>query len=566
MGDDKSKNKGPDFIRQIINEELSRGKHHQIITRFPPEPNGYLHIGHAKSIVLNSSIAEDYKGIFNLRFDDTNPVKEETEYVEAIINDVKWLTGRNDFPIYYGSDYFDQIYKWALALIDKGLAYVDEQSPEEIRETRGTPRVPGKDSPFRNRSIEENQLLFKRMTEGEIPEGKAVLRAKIDMNHENIYLRDPVMYRIIQSPHHRQGDKWKVYPMYDFAHGYEDAIEGITHSICTLEFENHRPLYNWFLDNANVPNRPRQVEFAPLNLTYTLLSKRKLIELVKENIVNGWDDPRMPTLSGLRRRGVPAECLRRFCAEIGVSKVLSMVDYEYLNFIVREELNATANRVMAVVDPLKVIITNYPENKTEVFRAENNPSDVAAGFREIPFSRELWIERSDFLEEAPRKFFRLKPGSEVRLKYAYYITCHHVIKDETGNVMELHCSYDPESRGGETPDGRKVKGTLHWVSVPHSKDAEVRLYDQLFSRRNMNVLEEEKEYTDYLNPESLRIIKAKVEAALAECAPFRRFQFLRNGYFISDSKDHKPGAFPVFNRIVGLKDSWAKMKAQEKVH
>ena len=552
--------KGVDFVRQIINDDIKDGKvPHAVQTRFPPEPNGYLHIGHAKSICLNFGIAEDYNGVCKLRFDDTNPSKEEQEYVDSIVEDVRWLGFNADEKIYFASDYFDQLYAWALELINSGKAYVDSQTADEIRETRGTPTVPGTDSPYRNRSVEENLELFEKMRAGGIEEGECILRAKIDMAHQNMNMRDPAMYRIRKASHHRTGDKWNIYPMYDFAHGYEDAIEGITHSICTLEFENHRPLYNWFLENVSAPCHPRQVEFARLNISYTVMSKRKLLELVKENYVNGWDDPRMPTLSGFRRRGYTPASIRRFCSEIGVSKVNSLVDINFLQYIIREELNEKADRAMAVIDPLKVVITNYPEGQIEELEAENNPGNAEAGSRMVPFGREIYIEQNDFMEEPPRKFFRLAPGKEVRLKHAYFITCDEVIKDEKGNVVELRCTYDPATKGGDSPDGRKVKGTLHWVSAEKGREAEIRLYENLFTLENMDEMEEGKDYKDYLNPESLIVKKCIVEPSLAETPAEKSFQFLRQGYFIADTKDHSRDT-PVFNRTVALKDSWAKIQ------
>ncbi len=558
----EEKTKGPDFIRQIINEDLAQGKNDgKVHTRFPPEPNGYLHIGHGKSICLNFGIAEDYKGVCNLRFDDTNPTKEDQEYVDSIIEDVRWLGF--DPEIFYASDYFDQFYAWALELIDAGKAYVDSQSADEIRQSRGTPTKPGVDSPYRTRSVEENRDLFTRMTAGEFEEGSCILRAKIDMAHQNMNMRDPAIYRIRKESHHRTGDKWSIYPMYDFAHGFEDAIEGITHSICTLEFENHRPLYDWFLNNVSAPCHPRQIEFARLNLSYTVMSKRKLLELVTEGLVAGWDDPRMPTLSGFRRRGYTPASIRRFAREIGVSKVNSLVDISFLQFIIREELNENADRAMAVLDPLKVTITNYPEGQIEELEAENNPGNPEAGCRMVPFGREIYIERDDFMEEPPRKFFRLAPGKEVRLKHAYFITCDEVIKDNNGNVTELLCSYDPATKGGDSPDGRKVKGTLHWVSAEKAVEAEVRLYDNLFSLENMDDMEEGKDYKDYLNPESLVIRKAMVEPSLVDAPAGKSFQFLRQGYFCADTGDHS-SAHPVFNRTVALKDSWAKMQKKNK--
>ena len=550
--------KGPHFIEQIIIDDLKNGVVKEVHTRFPPEPNGYLHIGHAKSICLNFGLAEQFGGKCNLRFDDTNPAKEETEYVESIMRDVQWL-GFRWHALRFASDYFQQFYEWALELIHAGKAYVDHQTPDEIRETRGTLTAPGAESPYRNRSVEENLALFQQMKDGAFEDGTCVLRAKIDMNHPNINMRDPVLYRILHRHHFRSGDAWCIYPMYDFAHGYEDAIEGVTHSICTLEFEDHRPLYEWFLDNVSVPCIPRQFEFARLNLTYTVMSKRLLLELVNRKIVSGWDDPRMPTISGIRRRGYTPSALRRFCAEIGVSKSNSMVDIEFLQFIIREELNATALRAMAVLDPLKVVIENYPEGQVEMLDAENNPEDPNAGTRKIPFSRELYIEREDFMENPPKKFFRLSPGSEVRLKHAYFITCKEVVRNEAGEIVELRCEYDPLSRGGEAPDGRRVKGTLHWVSVPHAVKAQVRLYENLFTLRDMSEMEEGKSYNDYMNPESLTVLEnCFVEPALAGAKPLDRFQFLRQGYFCADA-DSTPER-PVFNRTVALKDSWAKMR------
>ena len=550
--------KGPHFIEQIIMDDLKNGVVKEVHTRFPPEPNGYLHIGHAKSICLNFGLAEQFGGKCNLRFDDTNPAKEETEYVESIMRDVQWL-GFRWHTLRFASDYFQQFYEWALELIHAGKAYVDHQTPDEIRETRGTLTAPGVESPYRNRSVGENLALFQQMKDGVLEDGTCVLRAKIDMNHPNINMRDPVLYRILHRHHFRTGDAWCIYPMYDFAHGYEDAIEGVTHSICTLEFEDHRPLYEWFLDNVSVPCTPRQFEFARLNLTYTVMSKRLLLELVNRKIVSGWDDPRMPTISGIRRRGYTPSALRRFCAEIGVSKSNSMVDIEFLQFIIREELNATSLRAMAVLDPLKVVVENYPEGQVEMLDAENNPEDPNAGTRQIPFSRELYIEREDFMENPPKKFFRLSPGSEVRLKHAYFITCKEVVRNDDGEIVELRCEYDLLTRGGEAPDGRRVKGTLHWVSVPHAVKAQVRLYENLFTLRDMSEMEEGKSYNDYLNPESLTVLEnCFVEPALAAAKPLDRFQFLRQGYFCADA-DSTPER-PVFNRTVALKDSWAKMQ------
>jgi glutaminyl-tRNA synthetase len=549
------------FIEQIIVDDLESGRIDTVATRFPPEPNGYLHIGHAKSICLNFGLAEKFGGTCNLRFDDTNPTKEEAEYVESIKEDVRWL-GFDWANLCYASDYFDQFYQWALELIQAGKAYVDNQTPEEIRLTRGTLKEPGRESPYRDRPVEKNLELFEKMKNGDFDEGECVLRAKIDMAHPNLNMRDPVLYRILKRSHHNTGNRWCIYPMYDFAHGYEDAIEGITHSICTLEFQDHRPLYDWLLDNVSVPTRPRQYEFARLNLTYTVMSKRKLLELVQKGYVSGWDDPRMPTICGVRRRGFTPSSIRKFCEEIGVSKTNSMVDIEFLHHCIREELNKTANRVMAVLNPLKVVIENYPEGQVEEIDALNNPEDPDSGWRKVPFSREIYIENDDFMEDPPRKFFRLAPGREVRLKHAYFITCKEVIKDKNGNIQELRCVYDPETKGGDAPDGRKVKGTLHWVSAPHAIKAEVRLYDNLFTLRNMDDMAEGADYKDYLNPDSLKVLQeVLMEPTMKNPEPFTRVQFLRHGYFCVDA-DTKPGK-PVFNRIVSLKDTWAKVKDKE---
>ncbi len=548
------------FIEQIIVEDLESGRVQEVITRFPPEPNGYLHIGHAKSICLNFGLAESFKGKCNLRFDDTNPEKEEEHYMQAIKEDVGWL-GFQWAQLCYASDYFEQFYRWAVELVTAGLAYVDRQSPEEIRQTRGTLTEPGENSPFRNRSVEENLDLLEKMRKGEFDEGECVLRAKIDMSHPNINMRDPVMYRILKKAHYRTGNHWCMYPMYDFAHGYEDAIEGITHSICTLEFADHRPLYDWFLDNVHVPSRPRQYEFARLNLSYTVMSKRLLLGLIQEGIVNGWDDPRMPTIQGLRRRGYTPSSIRRFCGEIGVAKSNSMVDYELLEHTIREELNTTAQRVMVVLRPLKVVIENYPEGREELIEYQNNPEDPSMGTRMVPFSREIYIEQDDFREDPPKKFFRLAPGKEVRLKHAYYLTCREIIKDTSGNIVELRCEYDPQSRGGETADGRKVRGTLHWVSAPHAVNVEVRLYDKLFTLKNMSEMEEGKSYHDYLNPNSLEVLRGSLaEPVLKEAKPFDRFQFLRQGYYTVDYESTQDT--PIFNRIVALKDTWAKIQSK----
>lgn len=547
--------KGLNFLEQIITEDLRSGRTAALCTRFPPEPNGYLHIGHAKSICLNFGLAEQFGGRCNLRFDDTNPSKEETEYVESIVEDVRWL-GFTPASICYASDYFDQFFAWAKELLAAGNAYVDSQTAEEIRATRGTLTQPGTPSPHRNRSVAENEALFDRMARGELDEGSAVLRAKIDMAHPNLNMRDPVLYRILKRPHHRTGNRWCLYPMYDFAHGFEDAIEGVTHSICTLEFQDHRPLYDWFLDHVSVPSRPRQFEFARLNLSYTVMSKRKLLELVTLGLVAGWDDPRMPTISGFRRRGYTPGAIRRFCGEIGVAKADSMVEIELLQFVLREELNRTAPRTMAVLRPLKLILDNYPEGHTEELPAENNPEDPGAGSRMVRFGREVFIEQEDFAENPPKGFFRLSPGKEVRLKHAYLVTCTGVERDGAGNVVALHGTYDPASRGGDAPDGRKVKGTLHWAG-PEAVRAEVRLYEHLFTLRNMGDMAEGTDYRDYLNPQSLTVLPdALVEPALAEADPGARFQFLRHGYFCKDP-DSSP-RHPVYNRTVSLKDSWAR--------
>ena len=551
-----SENKNQNFIEEIITKDLENGTVNEVVTRFPPEPNGYLHIGHAKSICLNFGMAAQFGGRCNLRFDDTNPAKEETEYVEAIMEDVKWL-GFEWAELRYASDYFEQFYKWALDLIKAGKAYVDDQNAEEIRANRGTLTKPGADSPYRDRSVEENLELFAKMTAGEFEEGSHVLRAKIDMASSNLNLRDPVIYRILKREHHRTGAKWCVYPMYDFAHGYEDAIEGVTHSIFTLEFQDHRPLYDWFIANVDVPHVPHQYEFARLNLTYTVMSKRKLLELVSLGIVDGWDDPRMPTISGFRRRGYTAASIRRFCREIGVAKADSMVEVELLQHCLREELNKTAWRGMAVLNPLKVVLENWPEGFVDELPAENNPEDPEAGSRKVKIGREVYIEREDFMEEPVKGFFRLSPGKEVRLKHAYIIKCGEVIKDAAGNVTELRCSVDMESRGGDAPDGRKIKGTLHWVWGGDAVKAKVNLYGHLFTLRNMNDMEEGKDYKDYLDPQSCVVMEeALVEPTLAQAAPLDKFQFLRHGYFCADSATTPER--PVFNLTVSLKDSWGK--------
>ena len=547
------------FIREIIDEDLKNGKHGgRVYTRFPPEPNGYLHIGHAKSICLNYGIARDYNGKFNLRFDDTNPCKEEQEYVDSIIEDVKWLGADWQDRLFYASDYFDQMYQYAVELIKKGKAYVCDQSLEEVREYRGTITEPGKNSPYRDRPAEENLDLFESMKKGEFPDGSKTLRAKIDMTHPNLLMRDPVMYRILHEEHHRTGAKWCIYPMYDWAHGLEDSIEQITHSICTLEFETHRQLYDWFLEELGAYH-PQQIEFARLNLSNTVLSKRKLLKMVEEKHVDGWDDPRMPTISGFRKRGYTADSIRKFCDVIGVAKMNSIVDINVLENCLREELNKTAPRVMAILDPLKVVITNYPDGQEEDLEAINNPEDPKAGTRKVPFSKEIYIERSDFMEDPPKKFFRLSPGREVRLRYAYFIKCEEVVKDANGKVKELRCTYDPETRGGDSPDGRKVKGTLHWVSARHALDAEVRLYDYLFADRDPNDVREGEDFTSKINPDSLKVLKkCKLEPELKNAQPGQRYQFERTGYFFVDPADSAKGK-PVFNRTVTLRDSWAKI-------
>lgn len=548
-----------DFIRQIVAEDCAKGTWGgRVHTRFPPEPNGYLHIGHAKSICLNFGIAQEFGGKCNLRFDDTNPSKEDQEYVDAIIEDVRWLGWDWEDRLYFASDYFQQMYDWAVELIKKGKAYVCDLSAEETRQYRGTLTEPGKNSPYRSRSIEENLDLFERMKKGEFPDGSRTLKAKIDMAHPNLNMRDPVMYRILHATHHRTGDQWCIYPMYDWAHGLEDSIEGITHSICTLEFENHRPLYDWFLDQLGI-HHPRQIEFARLNLTYTLMSKRKLLRLVKENHVRGWDDPRMPTLSGLRRRGYSPEAIRNFCKVIGVNKFNSTVDYALLEHCLREDLNKTSPRVMAVLNPLKVVLTNYPDGQTEMLEAINNPEDPSAGTRQVPFSKILYIEQDDFMENPPKKFYRLAPGREVRLRYGYFIKCENVVKDSVGNILELHCTYDPATRGGEAPDGRKVKATIHWVSAAHALDAEVRLYEHLFTKENPEDAPEGQDFTVNINPDSLKILTGcKAEPSLKNTKPLDRRQFERLGYFCTDP-DTSKGRL-VFNRTVTLKDTWSKIQ------
>ncbi|MGE5588527.1 MAG: glutamine--tRNA ligase/YqeY domain fusion protein [Clostridia bacterium] len=578
------------FIEDIIEEDLKRGKNEgRVHTRFPPEPNGYLHIGHAKAICLNFGIAAKYGGLCNLRFDDTNPTKEDVEYVESIKEDIRWLGFDWEDRLFYASDYFEELYAYAVELIKAGRAYVCDLSPEEIKEYRGTLTEPGKESPYRNRSVEENLDLFRRMRAGEFPDGSRVLRAKIDMASPNLNMRDPVLYRILRATHHRTGDKWCIYPMYDFAHPLSDALEGITHSICTLEFEDHRPLYDWLIENVSVPSRPRQIEFARLNLNYTVMSKRKLLELVKRGMVSGWDDPRMPTISGLRRRGYTPESIRTFCERIGVAKANSVVDITLLEHCVREDLNRRAQRVMAVLRPLRVVIDNYPEDKVEWLEAVNNPEDPSMGTRKVPFSRVLYIERDDFREDPPPKFYRLAPGREVRLRYAYLIKCTGMVKDEkTGEVTELHCTYDPDTLGGSAPDGRRVKATLHWVSAAHAAEAEVRLYDRLFTNEDPGA---EEDFLSCVNPDSLKVLTGcKVEPSLAGAAPGDRFQFERLGYFCVDP-DSSQGAAAgagagaragaggatdacgadaargagtakrlVFNRTVDLKDEWARLQ------
>lgn len=551
-------NASVDFIREIINEHNRTGRFGgQVHTRFPPEPNGYLHIGHAKSICLNFGIAGDYGGRCNLRFDDTNPSKEEVEYVESIMEDVRWLGFDWEDRLFYASDYFEQLYQWALQLVRAGKAYVCDLSAEAIRQHRGTLTEPGQDSPYRNRSVDENLDLFQRMRAGEFADGSRTLRAKIDMKHPNLNLRDPVMYRILRATHHRTGDRWCIYPMYDWAHGQSDSIEEITHSICTLEFENHRPLYDWFVEQLGI-HHPQQIEFARLNLTYTVMSKRKLLQLVRDGHVRGWDDPRMPTISGLRRRGYTPEAIRAFCARIGVAKVDSVIDLQLLEYCIREDLNRRAPRVMGVLRPLKVVIDNYPEGQVEELEAVNNPEDAGAGTRQVPFSREIYIEQDDFREVPPKKYYRLSPGQEVRLRYAYLVRCQSVVKDpQTGEVLEVHCTYDPATRGGDTPDGRKVKGTIHWVSAARALHAEARLYDNLFTRPDPETAEAGRDFTANLNPQSLETVECLVEPCLAGAAPGDRFQFERMGYFCVDL-DSRPGRL-VFNRTVTLRDTWAKI-------
>ena len=547
-----------DFIREIIRKDLESGKHDGVVTRFPPEPNGYLHIGHSKAICLNFGVAAEFGGRCHLRFDDTNPIKEEMEYIESIQRDIRWLGFDWGEHGYYASDYFEQLFAWAEELVEKGDAYVDDLSAEEIREYRGTLTEPGRESPHRDRSVEENLDLFRRMRAGEFSDGQRVLRAKIDMAAGNINLRDPVLYRILHAAHPRTGEAWCIYPTYDFAHGQSDAIEHITHSLCTLEFEDHRPLYDWLVDHLPVPSKPRQIEFARLNLSYTVMSKRRLLELVQGGHVSGWDDPRMPTLSGLRRRGVPPAAIRDLADRVGVAKRNSVVDFALFDHCVRTVLNLEAERRMAVLDPLKVVITNYPEGEEELLEAINNPEDEGAGTRRVPFSRELFVERADFMEDPPKKFFRLAPGREVRLRYGYLITCREVVKDEAGQVVELRCTYDPETRGGNAPDGRRVKATLHWVSAPHAVRAEVRLYDQLFDRPDPGA---DGHFFDDINPDSLTVLdRCRLEPSLAKLRAGDSVQFERQGYFCVDP-DSTP-QLPVFNRTVTLRDTWAKIQAK----
>ena len=544
-----------DFVRAAVEADGKSGRFGgNVVTRFPPEPNGYLHIGHAKSMCLNFGLAQEYGGRCHMRFDDTNPAKEEEEFVDGILEDVRWLGWDWGEHLYFASDHFDKLYDFAIDLIKKGQAYVDDLDQEQIRKYRGTLTEPGVESPYRNRSVEENLALFQGMKNGETDEGQRVLRAKIDMASGNINMRDPVLYRVLKTPHHRTGDKWVVYPMYDFAHGQSDSVEGVTHSICTMEYEDHRPLYDWLLDSLDVYH-PQQIEFARLNLSHTVMSKRKLAQLVNEGHVSGWDDPRMPTLAGLRRRGYTPESIRRFCELVGVAKRQNVIEIALLEHAIRDDLNARSARVLAVLRPLKVVIENYPEDQVEHLDAVNNPEDPDAGSRQVPFSRELYIERDDFMEDPPKKFFRLAPGREVRLRYGYFITCTEVVKDEAGEVVELRCTYDPKTRGGQSPDGRKVKGTIHWVSARHAVEAEVRLYEHLFTSERPD---EEDDFLSTLNPDSLEVVaNAKVEPSLADARPGERFQFERLGYFAVDP-DSGPGS-PVFNRTVSLRDTWAKV-------
>jgi glutaminyl-tRNA synthetase len=550
------------FIREAVADDLKAGRFKEVVTRFPPEPNGYLHIGHAKALHIDYGVAKEFNGRFNLRFDDTNPSKEEDEYVQAIVEDVKWLGCDFQDRLFFASDYFEKIFGWAEMLVKAGKAYVCDLSADQMREYRGTLTQPGRESPFRDRTPEENLDLFRRMRAGEFPDGSKTLRAKIDMASPNMNLRDPAMYRIIKTPHHRQGDKWCIYPMYDWAHGLEDSIEGVTHSLCSLEYEDHRPLYDWFLDQLPI-HHPRQIEFARLNLTYTVMSKRKLLQLVKEGKVAGWDDPRMPTLCGLRRRGYTSGAIRDFCDRIGVAKRDSIVDVALLEFSIRDDLNKRAPRVMGVLNPIRVVIDNYPEAHEEFLEAINNPEDPGAGSRKVPFSKYLYIENDDFREVPPKKYFRLSPGKEVRLRYAYYVTCQSVVKDEAGSVVELHCTYDPATRGGSSPDGRQVKSTIHWVSCAHALSAEVRMYERLFNQENPDNAGEGKTFLDALNPESMLVVSnAKVEPSLKDAKPGSVFQFERQGYFCVDIKDSRPEKL-VFNRTVTLRDSWAKIEKKQ---
>ena len=551
------------FIRDTILEDLKTNKYGgRVHTRFPPEPNGYLHVGHAKSITLNFGLAREFGGKCNLRFDDTNPSKEETEYVDSIIEDVRWLGGDFEDRLFYASDYFGQLYEWAVQLIQKGKAFVCDLTADQVRQQRGTLTEPGQESPYRNRTVEENLDLFERMRNGEFPDGSRTLRAKIDMASPNLNMRDPVLYRILHMSHHRTGDKWCIYPMYDFTHGQSDSIERITHSICTLEFEDHRPLYDWFIEQLGIYH-PQQIEFDRLNLTYTLLSKRKLLALVQNKLVRGWDDPRMPTISGMRRRGYTPEALRSFCGRIGVSKTNGSTEMSLLEYFVRDDLNRSAARVMAVLRPLRVVIDNYPEGQTEQMEAVNNPEDAGMGTRQVPFSRVLYIEQDDFREDPPKQYFRLAPGREVRLRYAYFITCTGVVKDAGGNVVELRCTYDPATKGGNAPDGRKVKSTIHWVSAEHAVDAEVRLYETLFTCEDPNIVAEGQDFTVNLNPKSLEIVSgAKLEPSLRDAAAGNRYQFERLGYFAVDPDSTRERL--VFNRTVALRDTWAKIEAKSK--
>jgi len=558
MSEEKPVEQNSDFIRDIVAADNASGKHGGlVVTRFPPEPNGYLHIGHAKSICLNFGIAAENKGRCHLRYDDTNPSTEDVEYVDSIRNDVKWLGWDWGKHEYYASDYFEQMYQYAVKLIMKGKAYVCKLSPEEFKEYRGVPTRPGKESPWRNRPVEENLDLFDRMRKGEFKDGEYVLRARIDMTSPNIHMRDPAIYRIKHASHHRTGDKWCIYPMYDFAHCIEDSVEGITHSICTLEFEVHRPLYDWILNELEVKCHPRQIEFARLNLTYTVMSKRKLLELVQEKRVNGWDDPRLPTISGLRRRGYTPEAIREFCRRVGVTKFNSYTEIELLEYCIREDLNKRALRVMCVLSTLKVVIENFPDGKVEMLEAVNNPEDPAAGTRKVPFSAELFIERDDFMENPPKDFFRLAPGREVRLRYAYFIKCEKVIKDENGQITEIRCTYDPATLGGKAPDGRKVKGTIHWVSAKHCVNVEARIYDRLLTKERLDEIEEGADFKDFVNPNSLQVVRGRGEPCLSSVVPGTHYQFERKGYFFVDPLDSAAN-LPVFSQTVGLRDAWSK--------